>query len=1430
MRITLNQNISLVVDPYTEQETCKHCMAPPVAKNWIAVSPSRFPWEQEALDFIYEKFPIGSDYLAWSNFEFIASDGSINESDLLIATLWGVFLIEIKSMPGRLSGDNGTWTWSTEDGRRRTNDNPLLLTNRKCKRLKDLLGRQPAFRKLEVPYIQPLVFCSAPDLVLQLTADARNFVCVRDTADKSRPGIRAAIFARQGPGLRQYTERIVDSRTLKAFAQAMGEAGLRQQQRKVADFVLDRLRYESPTGVFQDWEAHHATSKSTRRLVRVYLTATQAARIDREAISEAAKREFHTLERLSHPGILRALVPAESELGPAIVFDFDPTAQRLDHYLLENGAQLDVGGRLELLRQVADAIRYAHAKDVVHRALTPQSIFVLKDKSGKPRVQIYNWHTGSRLPDGSFSGLTDFSVSVHAGQLIEEPAGAYLAPETLTPGEEPAEAMDVFSLGALAYFLFGNQPPALDATELLEKLKASSSRSLELREIADGVSESIAQLVRESTRANMLERCSLDDFRDGLDRIEDDLTRPDNEVGDPHDAIDGSVLSNGFTVERELGRGASAKALLVTKGQARCVLKVARDASFNRRLDQEFQCLKGLGSPNIVKVFDRYELNGLTAFTVELAGERTLARMLKEDGPPGLELLQRYGEELIFAVDYLDKEGVFHRDIKPENIGIGDAGGARPQKRLRLFDFSLAAAAPTELRVGTLEYLDPFLKERKARRYDLSAELYAVAMTLHELATGVRAKWNGGQPRVTSEEITLRSELFDPNLRDQFNAFFRTALHRDYRERYDNTREMLRAWSGIFDTVDAPSAQTAHEAAPQDVLSEAILEHATPATQTALLGLSTRLMNVLDRRGVHTVSELLQFQFGRFDKLRGVGRKTQREIMSVMHRLRQRFPEIESGQAMVTVSDVAVVAGKETVDVLAQHALMVSKGRAGETESAILHPFLGFKVTTGGEPLVWPSQSDLTVISDVTRQRIGQIITKARDRWEKSEPLAGLRNAIDEVLRTKGGVMVQQELIAYVLAARGSIAEEPQRTRLASAAVRAAVEAEHVSESPRFDEYRSSGKVFVALDPELRTYAVALGRKADELAPLDPLPTPSRVLDELKSVSFPDVATISPPVEARLRQLAVAAANNADLSSRGEIYPPGMDASRALTLARNALFGDELSVAEIERRLRARFPRCGALPPRPQLDAVLRDAGFDFEWQPLAANHQGAYKSTRSDSLSSSYSIGSRKPTQYTVLPGAATDPEIAQAASVENRLRISAKEGGYLILTAEAGQLEMAEGELASRFDVEICDLDALFLEALHVEAEEVGANWDVVLAADSAPRDSADWQNLQFLVERALPKVERRLRSVRKTCLALHPGLLARYGHMNLIATLAADIGRAGGPGGLWVLAPATGVHTLPTLSGVPIPITNPNQHTRLTIPWLRNEHRAGVPVGRL
>src|ERR1700726_3419802 len=76
-----------------------------VDKLWVTLSRSRFPWEQEALDFVFERFPAQDTYRAWANFEFIADDGSINEVDLLVACPQGVFLIEIKSNPGTLRGD-----------------------------------------------------------------------------------------------------------------------------------------------------------------------------------------------------------------------------------------------------------------------------------------------------------------------------------------------------------------------------------------------------------------------------------------------------------------------------------------------------------------------------------------------------------------------------------------------------------------------------------------------------------------------------------------------------------------------------------------------------------------------------------------------------------------------------------------------------------------------------------------------------------------------------------------------------------------------------------------------------------------------------------------------------------------------------------------------------------------------------------------------------------------------------------------------------------------------------------------------------------------------------------------------------------------------------------------------------------------------------
>src|SRR6266511_2685916 len=103
---------------------------------------SPWPHEREALALVRTRFPNYEPYRAWTNVEFIAEDGSVNEVDLLAVTPRGLFLVEIKSWRGRLSGDGQQWQRKLPSGSKMTVEHPLVLANSKARRLRSLLGRQ----------------------------------------------------------------------------------------------------------------------------------------------------------------------------------------------------------------------------------------------------------------------------------------------------------------------------------------------------------------------------------------------------------------------------------------------------------------------------------------------------------------------------------------------------------------------------------------------------------------------------------------------------------------------------------------------------------------------------------------------------------------------------------------------------------------------------------------------------------------------------------------------------------------------------------------------------------------------------------------------------------------------------------------------------------------------------------------------------------------------------------------------------------------------------------------------------------------------------------------------------------------------------------------------------------------------------------------
>jgi serine/threonine protein kinase len=1404
--------------------------------NWVTVAESSFPWEREALEFVRTQFPSHAPYRAWSNFEFIADDGSVNEVDLLVFTPQGFFLIEIKSKPGHLRGDAGTWTWET-DGRLTTVDNPYQIANSKAKKLRSLLQRQKASKsKGQIPFIEAIVFCSASELHCELQGTARHHVCLRDRAaegDKpARPGILAAIKRRECDGLDSYAKGTHDRPTEKMVAQAIQQAGIRpsQRSRKVSDYELDYLINEGPG--YQDWQATHSTLKSVRRRVRIYNVRTGATIDERQTIERAARREAELLETLQHPGILRREGFTEHELGPALIFEHDPKAIRLDHFLAQSREQLTVDQRLDLLRQIAEVMQFAHEKRIVHRALCPQSILVTVHEGGRLQVKIFNWQVGYRAEGTSTSNPSRvISATSHVDRLVDDVSTAYMAPEAISDDHNVGEHLDVFSLGAIAYHLFSGIPPAANGLELSNKLR--ETKGLQISSVLNGASVSLQELIQWSTHADVgLRLDTVSDFLELLEKVEDEATTPELEtfVEDPNRAKKDDQLPGGFRVIRRLGQGGCSVVLLVEKDGEEFVLKAASNPDNNARLRDEAEILHKLRHNHIVAQRGTLEIGDRFAFLMHPAfankEERrieTLRDRLRHEGRLHIDLLQRFGEDLLEVLKYLEEEaGIPHRDIKPDNIAIGQI--KRGDKlHLVLFDFSLSRAPAENLRAGTTGYLDPFLPLRKHKRWDLNAERYAAAATLFELAAGPNnfPKWGDGSsdPSHLDCEATIDGDLFDASLRDSLTEFFQKAFRRNPEDRFDNAEQMLNAWRDCFIGIEEPGALSDHEDGNEIRL---LLDSATFDTHIGELGLGTRATNALDRANVLTVEDLLTVPMRRLVRLRGVGNKTRREFGAVVRILRERLGNPQRNELPdldePAVSEEPVEAGNLSVDQLMVHITRCGT-REGDTAKETLQALLGLDARLAD---AWPSQSDIARVLDVTRARIGQLVGKFQARWAKDSALTKLRSDIAEILKMAGGVMTVAELAEGVLVARGSVEDEPRRTALATAVARACSEVERTMAEPRFLVRRDHGRVLVALTQDLASYAGRLGDEADTLADEDPLVPPSRVLQRLREISLPADTTIL--TDARLLRLAAAASQHAAVSSRQELYPRGMAAARAVKLSQGALYGVPfLTVQQIQDRVSGRYPEATALPDRPALDDLLRSAGFDFNWD-ATGKGVGCYVSRLRDavSITSGSESVSRLATASDTHPPGEITPEIADARQFEERLERGIKEGAFLALMVHPKCYERAAQEICERFPVELVDFEGLFIEALRDVATKAGAKWEAIVNADAVP-GSEPWKKFLVLLNRTMPMVEQQLATATKTILLTYPGLLARYDQMPLLERLREKVGRRDGIPGVWILIP--GDHQA-MLDGKAIPILSPGQRTRIPETWICNEHRALLP----
>ena len=222
-----------------------------------------------------------------------------------------------------------------------------------------------------------------------------------------------------------------------------------------------------------------------RRVVVKVLSPDLAAGVNVERF----RREIQLTARLQHPHIVPILSAGEMDGLPFYTMPF-VEGESLRIRLVRTGA-MPIAHVVNILRDVARALDFAHEKGIVHRDIKPDNILLAGESATVTDFGIAKAIAASRLGDDD--ALTQLGIALGTPQ--------YMAPEQIAADPDIDHRADLYSLGCVAYEMLAGETPfaglapaALFKAHLLEQPARITTKRADVPEMLDiVVSQSLAK-------------------------------------------------------------------------------------------------------------------------------------------------------------------------------------------------------------------------------------------------------------------------------------------------------------------------------------------------------------------------------------------------------------------------------------------------------------------------------------------------------------------------------------------------------------------------------------------------------------------------------------------------------------------------------------------------------------------------------------------------------------------------------------------------------------------------------------------------------------------------------------------------------------------------------------------------------------------------
>jgi len=219
---------------------------------------------------------------------------------------------------------------------------------------------------------------------------------------------------------------------------------------------------------------------------------------------------------------------------------------------------------------------------------------------------------------------------------------------------------------------------------------------------------------------------------------------------------------------------------------------IAEDPDSLERFKREIQLSSRVTHPNVLRVFDLGESDGIKFLTMQFVDGRDLSTILKKQGKLPTDRLIRIFRQAAEGLKAAHDQGVVHRDLKPQNIML-DA-----KDHVFLTDFGLAKSAEqsgmtqTGAVIGTPFYMSP--EQVKGETVGPRSDIYALGVILYQMAAGA-VPFTGATPFEVMMKRVQRPAQPIAELNPELPRYLQKIIERcmavDQNLRYQNVGEIL---------------------------------------------------------------------------------------------------------------------------------------------------------------------------------------------------------------------------------------------------------------------------------------------------------------------------------------------------------------------------------------------------------------------------------------------------------------------------------------------------------------------------------------------------------------------------------------------------------------------------------------------------------------